>query len=67
MEHIRLGYLLIMTCIILGIATATIPPLFFPKCKGCGTRNLIGKNKCKKCGYDLTENFVSMMNHKENN
>ncbi len=65
MEHLRLGYLIIMSSIILGIAVATIPPLFFPKCDGCGHRNLIGKSKCKKCGYDLTEKFVSMQNNKE--
>lgn len=61
----RLGYLFIMVSITLLITFVTVPPLFFPKCKFCGKRNVISRTHCKYCGKRNEQDYISLFNQTE--
>ncbi len=58
----RVCYLLIMVSITLSITFITVPTLFFPKCKFCGRRNVVGKTHCKYCSKQIEQDYISMLN-----
>ncbi len=61
----RLGYLLIMVTITLLITFVTVPPLFYPKCRSCGKRNIISRTHCKSCNKEIEQDYISMVNQTE--
>jgi len=48
-------YVTIMLAIIAVCTLVSVPPLFFRKCRACGTRNFLEARKCRACEAPLPD------------
>jgi hypothetical protein len=52
------AYVVIMLTVIAVCTLVSVPPLFYRKCRQCGTRNFVEARTCKECEAPMPDDGV---------